>query len=150
MLKSCEKNIGKVGYKHQYELHCADILEITIKNASIVVLNFTLQFIPIEQRLPLLEAIFSGLRPGGVLILSEKIHFADPDQQEMNEELHHQFKQANGYSELEISQKRTALERVLIPETIEAHRQRLSQVGFKQCDTWFRCFNFVSWVAVKS
>ena len=150
MLEGCVQNLAQSGHNHSYELRCADIQEIAIQNASIVALNFTLQFIPVEQRLPLLRKIFAGLHHGGVLVVSEKIQFADPDQQELNEQLHQQFKQANGYSELEISQKRTALEKVLVPETIETHRQRFHEAGFQQCDTWFRCFNFVSWVAIKS
>jgi tRNA (cmo5U34)-methyltransferase len=63
--------------------------------------------------------------------------------------MHHAFKRAQGYSELEISQKRSALERVLIPETLEIHKTRLSQVGFETVEVWFQCFNFVSLVACK-
>lgn len=150
MVKRCQKNMRDAqGGAASIEIVCADILESTIENASVVVMNFTLQFIAKEKRKELLKTIFDGLLPGGVLVLSEKICFPSQAQQKLNEELHHQFKMANGYSELEISQKRTALENVLIPETIETHQQRLQAVGFSQSDTWFRCFNFVSLVAVK-
>ena len=118
-------------------------------NASVVVLNFTLQFIPVGERLALIERIYAGLKPGGILILSEKIAFAEPERQHFHVELHHDFKRANGYSDLEISQKRTALEKVLIPETLACHQQRLRAAGFHFVDLWFQCLNFVSMVAIK-
>jgi len=128
---------------------CADINDVEIKNASVVVMNFTLQFIPLEKRPALIKRIYDGLKPGGVLILSEKIAFDESEQQEFQIDIHHDFKRANGYSDLEISQKRTALENVLIPETISSHQQRLSDAGFSFSDVWFQCFNFISLVAVK-
>ncbi len=132
------------------ELVCGNIEDIPITNASLVVLNFTLQFIPVEQRQNLLLKIAEGLLPGGVVVLSEKVAFADSAHQELMIDLHHSFKRANGYSDLEISQKRTALEDVLIPETLETHRQRLRQTGFDSVDVWFQCFNFASLIALKA
>ena len=131
------------------EMLCADILDIDIEEASVVVLNLTLQFIPVELRAGLLQRIHDGLKPGGILILSEKIAFADAEQQQLQTELYHEFKRARGYSDLEISQKRTALENVLVPETLDTHIGRLQQAGFDSIETWFQCFNFASLVAVK-
>jgi tRNA (cmo5U34)-methyltransferase len=67
----------------------------------------------------------------------------------LNTDLHHAFKRANGYSALEIAQKRNSLENVLIPETLASHRQRLQSAGFSSVDVWFQCFNFASLVAIK-
>ena len=128
---------------------CADLQAVDIENASVVVLNFTLQFIPLTERLDLIKRIYQGLNPGGILILSEKIAFEEPGRQQLHDELHLDFKRANGYSDLEISQKRTALENVLIPETLACHQQRLQKAGFNIADIWFQCFNFVSLVAIK-
>jgi len=128
---------------------CADLQDIEIKNGSVVVLNFTLQFIPPAERLALIKRIYAGLKPGGILILSEKIAFTKPVRQQFHDELHLDFKRANGYSDLEISQKRTALEKVMIPETLTAHQKRLREAGFDFIDTWFQCFNFASLVAIK-
>ncbi len=129
------------------EFICADVQDVLIRNASVVVLNFTLQFLPREQRLSLLGNIRQGMQQQGVLILSEKIAGANDQENALLVELHHAFKQANGYSELEISQKRSALENVLFPETIEVHKKRLQDAGFSRVDLWFQCFNFVSFVA---
>jgi len=127
----------------------ADICDIEIENASMVVLNYTLQFIQPARRQALIARIFQGLRPGGILVLSEKIAFGDIHKQELFIDLHHSFKRANGYSDLAISQKRQAIDNILIPETIPQHRQRLTQAGFKNADVWFQCFNFASLLAVK-
>jgi len=131
------------------ELLCADLLDVEIKNASVVVLNFTLQFIPVAERLALLQRIYEGLKPGGALILSEKLAFENETQNDFHIEAHHDFKRSNGYSDLEISQKRSALENVLIPETLAEHQTRLNQAGFEFVEKWFQCFNFASMVAVK-
>ncbi|WP_078789158.1 carboxy-S-adenosyl-L-methionine synthase CmoA [Trichlorobacter thiogenes] len=128
---------------------CSDIQDVTIENASVVVLNFTLQFIPPPQRLALMQRIYGGLNPGGILILSEKIAFSEPERQNFHVGLHHDFKRANGYSDLEISQKRSALENVMIPETLAVHHKRLKAAGFSCSELWLQCFNFVSLVAIK-
>jgi tRNA (cmo5U34)-methyltransferase len=130
------------------ELVCADITQTKIENASVVALNYVLQFIAKEHRLDLLTNIVNGLNPGGALILSEKISF-DRAEQKLQDDLHLDFKRANGYSELEIAQKRSAIENVLIPETESAHIERLKQAGFSQVIRWYQCFNFVSFLAIK-
>lgn len=130
-------------------LQQGDLCDQHIENASMVVLNFTLQFISPPKRLAVLKNICQGMRPGAALVLSEKICFDDAFSQQTNEKLHHQFKQTNGYSALEISQKRTALENVLEPETLDTHFQRIHEAGFQHCNTWFQCFNFASIIAIK-
>ena len=129
-------------------MQCADIQDSVIENASVVVMNFTLQFIPLADRLALIQRIYQSLNKGGVLILSEKLAF-EPAQQDFHINAHHDFKRANGYSDLEISQKRTALENVLIPETLACHQQRLKSAGFNFSEQWFQCFNFASMIAIK-
>jgi tRNA (cmo5U34)-methyltransferase len=132
------------------EVHEADMRDFCMSNASLVVLNLTLQFIPASERQAVLQAIFDALVPQGALLVSEKICFSDPAQQSLLNELHHDFKRAHGYSDLEIAQKRTSLEKRMIPETLDAHLSRLKSVGFQIVAPWFQCFNFVSILAVKS
>jgi len=131
------------------QLLCQDIESTQIKNASVVVLNFSLQFISLENRESILSSIANNMLPGGILLLSEKIRFEDELLDQLNIDLHHAFKKANGYSDLEISQKRNALEKVLLPETLNAHQQRIKRAGFKRSDVWFQCFNFASMIAIK-
>lgn len=131
------------------QCRCEDLLETEISDASVVILNFTLQFVPLTERAGLLEKIFRGMKPGAVLIISEKIVFPDEKLNELFIEMYHSFKENMGYSKLEISQKRAALENVLLPETIAAHRERLKHIGFHSFDVWFQCFNFASMLAFK-
>lgn len=149
MITRCQENIADDLAPTPIELQCADIRDIAIENACVVVLNFTLQFIAPAERQALLQRIYQGLLPGGVLLLSEKITFDDPTERELQIELYHAFKRANGYSDLEISQKRNALENVLIPDTLEQHQQRLQKIGFESSRPWFQCFNFLSLLAIK-
>jgi len=149
MLDRCRTLIDTDTHDIAVELACDDLQNVRVENASVVVLNFTLQFVPVEQRDQVIRAIYEGLEPGGIMVLSEKVTFEDPHLDELNIELHHQFKMANGYSELEVAQKRSALENVLLPETLDCHKQRIAEAGFSSCDVWFQCFNFASLVALK-
>ena len=131
------------------EFQCINLENANIANASIVLLNWTLQFIPTENREQVIQNIYNGLLPGGVLLLSEKILLEDSELNQINIDLHESFKKANGYSDLEIARKRAALDTVLIPESLSQHKERLLLCGFKTFDIWFRYFNFASLIAIK-
>ena len=149
MVERCRTHINAYHSDVPVEILCDDIRQIEIENASMVVLNFTLQFLPRADRLALLKKIHQGLNPNGILVLSEKFTFENETMNELLIDLHHTFKRANGYSELEVSQKRTALENVMLTDSIETHKQRLQEAGFSQIELWFQCFNFGSMIAVK-
>lgn len=131
---------------HLYE---ADLEAHPLEHASVVAMNFTLQFVKPAARAGLMQKIANALQPGGVLILSEKVRFDDSIVNDMHIDMYHAFKSRNGYSDLEISQKRTALENVLVPDTLDEHRTRLINAGFSHCTVWFQCFNFASLIAIK-
>jgi len=126
---------------------CADVRDVEFENACAVTMNYTLQFVPGDDRLPLLKRIRRAMHPDGVLIVSEKVRFADDQEQDYFEQTHLAYKRANGYSELEVAQKRTALENVLIPDRIEDHEARFRAAGFGRVRTWFRCLNWASFAA---
>ena len=126
-----------------------DILEVGLSNASMVVLNYTLQFLPVAERETMIRRVFEGLNEGGVLVLSEKVVDPDPAMEALLRDLHHEHKRRNNYSALEISRKRAALENVLIPETVDQHRDRLLRAGFSSAAVWLRYFNFVSIIAIR-
>jgi len=130
------------------ELIESDILDAPIDNASVVIMNYTLQFVPVANRLPLLKKIRGALTPGDALILSEKIKLDSPTMDDTMIAMHHDFKRAKGYSDLEIAQKRQALENVLIPEPLDIHFERLKKAGFSDGSCWFQCFNFASMIAI--
>ncbi len=149
MLQRAQRYIDQSPGSATIDLVCADIQDVRVLDASMVILNFTLQFIPVAQRQALLQSIHDGMFEQGILVLSEKITLPTREGEALFVDMHHAFKKAQGYSELEISQKRTALDNVLLPETLDAHKQRLRQVGFNTVEVWFQCFNFVSLLAIK-
>lgn len=129
--------------------HLADIDKIAIHNASLVVLNFTLQFLPTARRDAIMCKIYRGLNANGVLVLSEKVNFGQTKIDSLIDKVHHDFKKSMGYSKMEIAAKRNALENVLISESIGEHQQRIKNAGFAQGEVWFQCLNFASIIAVK-
>ena len=150
MLERCSHYVELDNETTPVTLVCNDICEIDFLPCSVVTMNFTLQFLPIEDRAALLAKIHDALVPGGVLILSEKLMFDQQIQNSEQQELHWLFKRANGYSDLEVSQKRNAIEKVLLPETMSDHEARLKSAGFSQAFSWYQCFNFFSFIAIKS
>ncbi|ERP39394.1 carboxy-S-adenosyl-L-methionine synthase CmoA [Chitinivibrio alkaliphilus] len=144
MVEALTKNVAGAYGLAQVVPRCEDICTISLEQASLTVLNLTLQFIPPEQRLPLLQRIYAHTLPGGVVFLAEKCD----DTEEMTE-LYYAFKRANGYNNLEISQKRTALEQVLIPDTDTCHRDRLHRAGFSRVECIFQALQFRGYAAWK-
>lgn len=131
------------------DLVLGDIRDVEFFNASMVVLNYTLQFVDFADRDALLRRICKGMNEGGILVLSEKVVDEDPHMEELLLDLHHEHKRRNNYSALEISRKRAALDNVLVPETVSAHRARLQTAGFSHSAVWLRYFNFVSIIALR-
>ncbi|MCG8393405.1 MAG: carboxy-S-adenosyl-L-methionine synthase CmoA [Pseudomonadales bacterium] len=149
MIDQARTLLTEAGLSHRVELLEGDVASLAFDPCSMAVLNFTLQFIAPDARDALIQRLADATVPGGILVLSEKIRFADEAENALQTELHHAFKRNNGYSDLEISQKRTALENVLIPETLADHEARLRRAGYRHIHVWFRCFNFMSLLAVR-
>jgi|GEM_PF-1521 len=147
MITLCQQNIKVDHNANNVEYRCDDIQDIEINNASVVILNYTLQFIPLDERVKLLTNIYQGMNDGAVLVLSEKLAFDTDAEHQRQTALHNSFKRAQGYSDLEISQKRAALEDVLVPESLSTHIDRLNQIGLRDTQLWFRSINFASILA---
>ena len=149
MVSRCQHNMARDNSQASYEILQQNIQDTHINNASIVILNFTLQFIEDQERQAILNDISAGMKPGGVLLLAEKIRFDSSQEQALQTDLYHDFKRFQGYSDLEVAQKRAALENVLVPNTLSQHRQRLQAAGFKQIEVCMQCFNFCALLAFK-
>ena len=149
MVGRCREIVAADDGSTPVEIIEGDVREVPIENASMVVMNYTLQFIDLADRSALVRRIAAGMKPGGVFVLSEKVAHEDPAIDALLVELHHDFKRANAYSELEIARKRAAIENVLVPETTGAHLARLRDAGFSHCDLWMKHLNFASFVAVR-
>jgi len=147
MINQCSKNLSSTEANIQYI--CDDIQNIQFENASLIVLNLTLQFIKPEKRSKLVKRMYDGLLPGGALIISEKIIHSNEEINQSLISLHESFKRENGYSETEIAQKRKAIEEVLVPESIAQHLRRFNDAGFKKPILQMQCINFASFLAIK-
>ena len=149
MIGRCRKIVDADDTDLPVSIRVEDVRDVAIEHASLVVLNYTLQFVPVNDRSRLVRRIYDGLIDGGVLILSEKVVDEDPAIEGLLIELHHEFKSANAYSDLEIARKRMALEEVLIPESTATHLERLADAGFNHRSVWLKHFNFVSILAIR-
>lgn len=149
MIDRCKQHIDTFSFGHYIRLITADLVSLSLEPCNMVVLHFTLQFVAIEKRQSVIDEIYNKLSVKGVLVLSEKVSISENELDKTFIELHHEFKRENGYSDLEISQKRTALEDVMKLDTIETHKTRLTNAGFSKITVWYQHFNFLSIIAIK-
>ena len=149
MVERCRENVDADDCATPVSVVATDIRDIAVEDASMVVMNYTLQFLPVADRLAMIARVFDGMVEGGVFVLSEKVADEDPRFESLIVDLHHEFKRANAYSDLEISRKRTALENVLVAETAATHLDRLESAGFRHAGVWLKHFNFASFVAIR-
>ena len=149
MINRCQQHIDSFSFGYCISLVEADLVSFSLTHCNMAVLHFTLQFVALEKRQSVLNEIYTKLSTNGVLVLSEKVSILDDELDQKLTELHHEFKRENGYSDLEISQKRTALEDVMRLDTIETHKARLFQAGFTKISVWYQHYNFLSIIAIK-
>ena len=151
MLGKCAEKLEDAGVARDYELQNTDLHgDICIENASVVVLCLTLQFVRPIYREKLLRRIYEGLNCGGVLVVSEKILAEDSLFNRNFIKYYYDYKRRNQYSELEISQKREALENVLIPYKLSENIKMLQEAGFGHTEVFFKWYNFSGFIAVKN
>jgi tRNA (cmo5U34)-methyltransferase len=150
MLQKAKEKLSQSGFSRKYELICLDINRgIPVINASVVIMNLTLQFVRPLYRERVISSVASGLNDGGCLILVEKVLSKDSTINRLFINYYYEFKKRQGYNELEIAQKREALENVLIPYHFDENRELLLNNGFKGCDEFFRWYNFFGMLAIK-
>jgi len=150
MLEKAKKKIESANISHKFELIHSDLNQgVMIENASVVIMTLTLQFIRPLFREKLIRSIAEGINEGGIFILVEKVLSANSLINRLFIKLYYDFKKRSGYNELEITQKREALENVLIPYRYDENMKLLLDNGFKDCDCFFKWYNFYGMIAVK-
>ena len=151
MLDKARDNLSGPHQAGRLRLEHADLNDgIHIENASVVVLNLTLQFVRPVNRESLLRSVVDGLNPGGVLILVEKVLGSDALLNRLWIKLYYDMKKRNGYSETEIAKKREALENVLIPYRPDENIKILGRSGLDNVDMFFKWYNFAGFLGVKA
>jgi len=149
MVARCREIVAADNSRVPVDVVHADIRDVELEIASVILLFFTLQFVPTAARDELIRRIHDGLVDGGVLLLAEKLAFESADEQRWMDAHHADFKRGQGYSDLEIARKRQALENVLVPDSRDVHHRRLQQAGFSEVHDWFQALNFCCMAAVK-
>lgn len=150
MMAKTRECLSAIETDTQIELLCKDLRDVEISDASVVVMNYTLQFIRPLYRPGVVKQIFDGLKPGGVFILSEKVLENSPVLTQLFIDMYYLFKRRQGYSEMEISRKRERLENVLVPYQVGELKQLLRDAGFQHAEVFFKWHNFSSILAVKN
>jgi len=146
MLDKCAEKLAGLGMQAKVQLVRADIRDIDLCEASIVLMNYTLQFVDLPSRPKLLSRIHQSLRPGGFMLVSEKVSHHQIAIDDALVELYFEFKRRNGYSELEIARKREALENVLVPVSVDENQQMFREAGFGEVELLLKWFNFATFV----
>jgi tRNA (cmo5U34)-methyltransferase len=150
MLERGRQKLAELEFRHPYDLRRADLHhDAAVDHASVVVMVLTLQFIRPLRRQHLVRSIFDGLNDQGCFILVEKLSVEDSTLNRLFIRHYYEFKEQNGYSKMEIAQKREALENVLIPYRIAENRELLLSSGFRCCEEFFRWYNFSGLIALK-
>lgn len=150
MLKKCDTKLKEAGFTRPYELRHGNLNQgVQLENASVVVLCLTLQFVRPLYRDKLITDIYNQLPENGALILVEKVLGEDSLFNRLFINYYYNFKRRNHYSELEISQKREALENVLIPYKLMENREMLMERQFRFVEVFFKWYNFCGLIAVK-
>ena len=150
MCREAREKIEKLELaSEKISVYCDDLENREIENASVVVMNYTLQFIDPLAREELIGRIYRGLNHNGVLLVSDKTLQSHTDASRIFMDNYYHMKRQNGYSEMEISRKREALENVLIPYKIEEEKELFYECGFESVDIFFTWFNFSSFICMK-
>lgn len=150
MLRLAREKLVKAKVKREYELLRADLNQgVEVENASVVIMSLTLQFVRPLHRQQIIRSIAQGTNAGGCLLVIEKVLSRDSDLNRYFIKYYYDFKRRNGYTDMEIAQKREALENVLIPYRLEENRELFLKSGFSQCDVFFKWYNFCGMIALK-
>jgi tRNA (cmo5U34)-methyltransferase len=150
MLSKCRQKLEALPCSHPYALQEEDLNRpVTIRDASVAVLCLTLQFVRPINRERLLKEIYEGLVPGGVVIIVEKILAENSAFNRDFIKYYYDMKRRHLYSEMEIAQKREALENVLIPYKLSENITLLQKSGFDHCEVFFKWYNFSGIIAKK-
>lgn len=148
MLEIARRKLTDAQFRWPVDLRLADLNDgVAIDNASVVLLILTLQFIRPLHRQRLVQSVRNGLTENGCLILVEKVLGENSTFNRLFIDHYYGMKRRNGYSALEIAQKREALENVLIPYRLEENRQLLHDCGFRHVDVFFKWYNFCAVIA---
>jgi tRNA (cmo5U34)-methyltransferase len=150
MLHKAEQKLDGTRFPWPYTLTLHDLNDgLRVDNASVVLMVLTLQFVRPLNRETLMTSLYKGLNHNGCILLVEKVLGEHSTFNRLFINHYYEMKRRKGYSDLEIAQKREALENVLIPYRLEENKRLLRHVGFQHVDVFFKWYNFCGIIAIK-
>jgi tRNA (cmo5U34)-methyltransferase len=150
MLRKAEHKLAATGFPWSYSLAHQDLNDaLHIENASVALMVLTLQFVRPLNRDSVVASVHRGLNHNGCFLLVEKVLGEHSTFNRLFINHYYEMKRRKGYSDLEIAQKREALENVLIPYRLEENKRLLRRVGFQHVDVFFKWYNFCGIIAIK-
>jgi len=147
-LIGCDSSPAMLDQAHQKLQHFqiplveTDHFPIQYAPFEVVMCNWTMHFI--KEREQYIQAIFEGLKSGGLFIMTDKTIQSDA-----MKVLYHNFKLKQGLSLTQIEQKERNLEGVLVPYSLEQNITMLKQTGFINLEILSAAFGFVTFLAWK-
>jgi tRNA (cmo5U34)-methyltransferase len=150
MLRKADQKLAATQFPWPYTLTPQDLNDgLHIEGASVALMVLTLQFVRPLNREALVSSVYRGLNHNGCFLLVEKILGEHSTFNRLFINHYYEMKRRKGYSDLEIAQKREALENVLIPYRLEENKRLLRHVGFQHVDVFFKWYNFCGIIAIK-
>lgn len=142
-LKAKAYGASNIEFLHQ------DFLEYDFLLSDAIIASWTMQFVRPLMREKMIGKIYQSLKDNGIFLMSEKMVSSDKILDRSMIERYHQYKAHQGYSQMEINQKREALENVLVPYTQEENFAMLKNAGFRSVEILFKWVNFALLIARK-
>jgi tRNA (cmo5U34)-methyltransferase len=96
-----------------------------------------------------MRRIHAAMNDNGCVLVVEKVLGDGSLFNRLFIERYYAYKRRRGYTELEIAQKREALENVLVPYRLRENRELFLNAGFREVEVFFKWYNFAGFVAVK-
>ena len=106
-------------------------------------------FFSYEKRETILKKIHSSLKVGGALISVEKVRSKSSHFEDILNQLYFDFKLQQDLTEEEILLKAKSLRSSMYLFDEKTIFKSLSDCGFKEYEVFFKCFNFIGYIAIK-
>lgn len=133
----------------RFEAAEADALAYPFEPAALVLSYYTLQFIPLAERVRLVRRIHQTLQPGGAFVLYEKTLGGNALVQDVLTQMYFEFKGRQGLDAAAILNKAASLQGVAMPISFDANRSMLREAGFATVEVVYRAYSFAGFLAIK-
>lgn len=153
MLELAKKKISKKkNNKRNYNIKFTKFNlenEFKFKKSNLIYSILLFPFLSFEKKKKLLKNIFCSLNNEGALICVDKIRSKSSFFEDILNQLYFDFKLSKNLTEREILQKAKSLRSSMYLWNEKDTLKYLKLAGFKKVEIFFKCFNFLGYIAVK-